>query len=85
MGYDMPDEIIQKIKEYTPKDRSLKSPTATCIRVALYKYTEHKHWNYHAWLLSFQEFVLSDLIRTSPYYFQYLVEYIPAPNERLEW
>ena len=68
----LPSEIVQNIKAYMPRDRDMSSPTARCIRQAKYKYGEHKFWNYHVWLLSFQEFVLSDFLRTSPYSFAHL-------------
>ena len=38
MGYNLPDEIIQKIKEYTPKDRAMSSPTAKCIQEVIDTY-----------------------------------------------
>ena len=81
----LPTEIVQKIKEYMPRDKDRFSPTAKCMRLAIYKYDEHKFWNYHAWLLSFHEFALSDWLKIAPYQFQYLADHIPTPNERREW
>ena len=36
--YDIPDDIVQKIKAYVPKDRDMRSPTANCIHLILQNY-----------------------------------------------
>ena len=49
----LPYEIIQKIIEYIPKDRNMKSPTSNCIKYLMriyYNYDsdiylQHKHFS----------------------------------------
>ena len=48
----LPNEIIQKINEYIPKDRNMKSPTSKCIKALMRNYNnydsdiylQHKHF-----------------------------------------
>ena len=47
----LPSEIVRIIHAYMPRDRDMTSHTVRCIRLAIYKYEEHRFWNYHAWLL----------------------------------
>ena len=35
---DLPHDIIQKIKEYLPRDRAMSSPTCKCIKHLMRKY-----------------------------------------------
>ena len=43
----LPECVIQKINEYIPKDRNMKSPTGKCIEILMNIYNNYDSENYY--------------------------------------
>ena len=41
----LPEDVIQKIKEYLPRDRNMRSPTCKCIKDLIADYNDSRNNN----------------------------------------
>ena len=76
----IPQEIIQKIKDYTPRDKDMKSPTAYHIKSLLYYYNFDDYERVYNLIDEWDEqHGLDDINPRDEYYLEF--DYKPYPNE----